>query len=394
MEIAKRMQRLEKGVFSVLLNKKNELIKQGCDIIDLSVGTPNIPPTEQVMNAIAEASKKPENYIYAIKDADTLRNTAATWYEKRYGVNLNPETEILAAFGTQEALTSAFMPIVNPGDLVILPDPAYPAFTAGAAIAGAEVYYLPQREENGYIMDLSEVPEDIAKKAKVMVVSYPNNPTASVAGPDFYHQLIAFAKKYDIFVFHDNAYSELVFDGVKGGSFLSYDGAKDVGVEFNSLSKTYGFAGARVGFCLGNVKYIAAFDDFKSNTNFGIFLPIQEGAIVALTQDQSCVETTCLAYQARRDCIIESFGEIGWPIRKTQGSMFVWTKCPAGYHDSFDFAMELVEKTGVLVVPGISFGPSGEGHVRLALVAEETDIREAAKRIKESGMLKGKVEGS
>ncbi|MEX1308172.1 MAG: aminotransferase class I/II-fold pyridoxal phosphate-dependent enzyme [Eubacteriales bacterium] len=388
MEMAHRMKRLGKGVFSVLLDKKNEQIRAGREVIDLSVGTPNIPPTEAVMAAISEAAQKPENYIYSIQDLDELRQTVADWYKKRYSVVLKPETEILAAFGTQEALTSAFMPIINPGDLVILPDPAYPAFTAGAAIAGAEVYYLPQREENGYIMDLSEVPENIAKRAKVMVVSYPNNPTAAVAGPDFYRGLIAFAKKYDIFVFHDNAYSELVFDGETCGSFLGFDGAKDVGVEFNSLSKTYGLAGARVGFCVGNAEYIAAFDTFKSNTNFGLFLPVQKGAITALTQDQTCVKATCDAYQARRDCIIEAFGKIGWPIRKTQGSMFVWAKCPKGYQDSFAFAMELVEKAGVLVVPGISFGPSGEGHVRIALVADEADIWRAAERIEKSGMLK------
>ncbi len=387
MQTAHRMRRLEKGVFSVLLDKKNDLIRQGHDIIDLSVGTPNIPPTDVVMEAISKAAAQPESYIYSIQDIGDLRQAAANWYQDRYGVMLSPETEVLAAFGTQEALTSAFMPIVNPDDLVILPDPAYPAFTAGAAIAGAEVYYLPQREENGYIMDLTEVPEEVAKRAKVIVASYPNNPTAAVAGADFYRELIDFAKNYDVFVFHDNAYSELAFDGINCASFLSYDGAKDVGVEFNSLSKTYGMAGARVGFCLGNAEYIAAFDTFKTNTNFGLFLPVQMGAIAALTQDQACVKATCAVYQARRDCIIEAFGNIGWPIRKTQGSMFIWAKCPKGYHDSFAFAMDLVEKAGVLVVPGISFGPSGEGHVRIALVAEEDDIRRAAERIKESKIL-------
>ncbi len=387
METSQRMRRLEKGVFSVLLDKKNELIKQGKSVIDLSVGTPNIPPTKAVLDAISEAARDPKNYIYAIKDLDDLRQTAADWYKDRYQVVLNPETEVLAAFGTQEALTSAFMPIVNPGDLVILPDPAYPAFIAGAAIADAEIYFLPQREENGYIMDLSEVPEEVARRAKVIVASYPNNPTASVAGPEFYQELIAFAKKYDIFVFHDNAYSELAFDGVTCGSYLSYDGAKDVGVEFNSLSKTYGMAGARVGFCMGNAEYIAAFDTFKTNTNFGLFLPVQKGAVVALTQDQACVKETCMAYQARRDCIIDAFGAIGWPIKKTQGSMFVWAKCPQGHADSFAFAMELVEKAGVLVVPGVSFGATGEGHVRMALVADPADIRLAAERIKQSGIL-------
>jgi len=388
MKTAKRMKRLEKGVFSVLLDKKNELLSGGMDVIDLSVGTPNIPPTERVLDTISKEASKPENYIYAIKDLDILRTTVSDWYKKRYDVVLDPKTEILAAYGTQEGLTSAFLPIIDEGDVVILPDPAYPAFTIGAAIAGAEIFSLPQREENNYVMDLKEIPEDIAQKAKIIVASYPNNPTTAVADDDFYIELVEFAKKYNVFVFHDNAYSELVFDGKTCGSFLAFEGAKEVGVEFNSLSKTYGMAGARVGFCVGNSEYIEAFANLKSNTNFGIFLPVQKGAIEALIQDQKCVRETCRAYEKRRDLIVASFGEIGWEIKKSKGSMFVWTKIPKGYTDSFDFAMQLVEKTGVLVVPGISFGKAGEGHVRMALVENEDRILLAAKRIKESGIIK------
>jgi len=388
MKSAKRMEKLEKGVFSVLLEKKNELIaSKGMDIIDFSVGTPNIPPTQAVMVAIAEAASKPENYSYSIKDMDILRDTVKDWYHKRYDVSLNSETEILAAFGTQEALTSAFLPIINPGDVVILPDPSYPAYTIGASIAGADVYYLPQRESNGYIMDLSEIPKDIAERAKVILASYPNNPTTAIADDRFYIDLIQFAKKYDIFVFHDNAYSELAFDGRKCGSFLAYEGAKDVGVEFNSLSKTYGMAGVRVGFCLGNAEYISLLKNFKSNTNYGLFLPAQYGAVAALTQDQSCVKQTCSAYERRRDVIIDAFDKIGWEIKRSAGSMFVWAKLPKGYDDSFAFAMKLVEETGVLVVPGVSFGKTGEGHIRIALVETEDRILEAARRIGKSGII-------
>jgi len=387
MKTARRMDRLKLGVFSHLLDKKNEFIEKGIDVIDLSVGTPNIPPTKCVLDEISVEAAKSENYIYAIKDLDELRETAAIWYKNRYGVKLNPKTEILASFGTQEGLTSAFLPLIDDGDVVILPDPSYVAFTIGAAIAGADIYFLPQREENGYVMDLSEVPEDIAKKAKIIVASYPNNPTTALADDDFYLDLIAFAKKYDIFVFHDNAYSELVFDGKKCGSFLAFDGAKDVGVEFNSLSKTYGMAGARIGFCFGNAEYIKQFANLKSNTNFGLFLPVQKGAIKALTQDQACVKETCKAYEKRRDIIIEEFNKLGWPIKKSEGSMFVWAKLPSGYHDSFEFAMTLMEKTGVLVVPGISFGKMGEGHVRFALVESEARIIDAANRIKQSGLI-------
>jgi len=387
-ETSKRMNNLKQGVFALLLDKKNELISQGMDIIDFSVGTPNIPPTDSVMQVISDEVKQPENYIYAIKDSDDLKKTVQNWYKTRYGVSLDLD-EISTCDGSQEGLNSALLPFIDEGDVVILPEPSYPAFTSAANIVGADIYFLPQREENGYVMDVWEVPEDIAKKAKIIIASYPNNPTTAVADDTFYIDLIAFAKKYDIFVIHDNAYSELVFDGKIGKSFLAFDGAKDIGIEFNSLSKTYGLAGARIGFYVGNEQFVSILTNFRSNTNFGMFLPIQKAAIEAITQDQSCVKKTCKAYQNRRDVIIDLFEKIGWTINKSAGSMFVWAKLPSGYTDSFDFAMKLVEKTGVLVVPGISFGNSGEGHVRFALVASEKRIRDAAKRIEESGLLRG-----
>ena len=387
-ETSRRMKNLKQGVFALLLDKKNELTNQDMDIIDFSVGTPNIPPTDRVMQVISDEVKKPENYIYAIQDSVELTTTVQDWYKVRYGVRLKPE-EISTCYGSQEGLNSALLPFIDEGDCVILPDPAYPAFTSAANIVGADIYFLPQREENGYVMDVSEVSEEVANKAKIIIASYPNNPTTAVADDTFYISLIAFAKKYDIFVIHDNAYSELIFDGKVGKSFLAFKGAKDVGVEFNSLSKTYGLAGARIGFYVGNRDFVSILTNFRSNTNFGMFLPIQKAAIEAITQDQSCVKKTCRAYQDRRDVMIESFDKIGWKINKSKGSMFVWAKLPKGYTDSFDFAMKLVEKTGVLVVPGISFGKSGEGHVRFALVASKKRIKEAAKRIGRSGLLRG-----
>jgi LL-diaminopimelate aminotransferase len=389
LELSNRMKKLSTSVFSVLLDKKKQLIEKGVDVIDFSVGTPNIPPTDNVMKVISDEALKPENYIYAIEELKELKDTVKSWYHNRYGVTLDAETEVLSAFGTQEGLTSAFLPLINNGDVVILPEPAYPAFVVGAHMAGAEIYFLPQKEQNGYVMDLSEIPADIAQRAKIIVASYPNNPTTAVADDAFYIALIEFAKKNDVFVFHDNAYSELVFDGVVGKSFLSFKGAKEVGVEFNSLSKTYGLAGARIGFCVGNRDYITVFSKLKSNTNFGLFLATQKAAIEALTQDQACVKKTCAAYQHRRDIIIDCFGKIGWQIHKSAGTMFVWTKLPKGYTDSFDFAMKLVEEAGVLVVPGISFGDAGEGHVRLALVESDERIIKAAERIEKSGLLNG-----
>ena len=272
--------------------------------------------------------------------------------------------------------------------MVLVPDPCYPVFADGPSLAGAELYYMPQREENHYIIDLKEIPEEVAQKAKFMIVSYPNNPTAVLAPDCFYEELIAFAKKYDIIVLHDNAYSELVFDGRTCGSFLCFPGAREVGVEFNSLSKTYGLAGARVGFCVGNKEVVSHLKTLKSNMDYGMFLPIQKAAIAAITGDQSCVASTRAAYEGRRDCLCDGLASIGWKMEKPEGTMFVWAPIPAGFSDSMEFVKTLFEKTGVLVTPGSAFGPSGEGHVRMALVQDEDAIALAVQRIDGSGILK------
>ena len=312
----------------------------------------------------------PENYLYAIQDQQALLQAVSDWYERRYGVKLDPETEICSLLGSQEGLAHIALSIVDEGDVVLVPDPCYPVFADGPSLAGAELYYMPQREENHYIIYLKEIPEKVAQRAKFMIVSYPNNPTAVLAPDSFYEELIAFAKKYDIIVLHDNAYSELVFDGRTCGSFLRFPGAREVGVEFNSLSKTYGLAGARVGFCVG------------------MFLPIQKAAIAAITGDQSCVASTRAAYERRRDCLCDGLASIGWKMEKPEGTMFVWAPIPAGFSDSMEFVKTLFEKTGVLVTPGSAFGPSGEGHVRMALVQDEDAIALAVQRIDASGILK------
>lgn len=247
---------------------------------------------------------------------------------------------------------------------------------------------MPQRKENGYIIDVSEIPEETAKKAKLMVISYPNNPTTVMAPDCFYEEVIAFAKKYDIIVLHDNAYSELVFDGKTCGSFLHFPGAKEVGVEFNSLSKTYGLAGARIGFCVGNEEVVSHLKMLKSNMDYGMFLPVQKAAVAAITGDQACVETTRKAYERRRDALCDGMTEIGWKMDKPEATMFVWAKIPDNFSDSTSFAMELAEKAGLLVTPGSAFGPSGEGYVRLALVQDEDVLKKAARLVDESGMLR------
>ena len=381
MKFAERMDCFGEGVFSSLADIRRQKEARGETVIDLSIGAPNIPPEEHIRRALCEAAADEKNYVYAISDRPELLEAAAGWYARRYGVDLDPGSEICSVLGSQEGLSHIALSVIDEGELVLVPSPCYPVFGDGPKIAGAKIWPMEQRSENGYVIRLDEIPEEVARKARLMVVSYPNNPTTALAPDSFYEELIAFAKKYDIIVIHDNAYSELVFDGESCGSFLQFPGAKEVGVEFNSLSKTYGLAGARIGFCLGNREVIARLRLLKSNMDYGMFLPIQMAAIAALNGDQSCVERTRKAYERRRDVLCESFGKAGWAIEKPKATMFVWAPLPGNYKNSQEFAMELVEKAGVLVTPGSAFGESGEGFVRMALVQDEEAILKAAEAI-------------
>ncbi len=376
------MNDLSCGIFTELAGEKAKLKASGMDVIDLSVGTPNIAPVAAIKQTIADEALKDESYVYAIDDLPSLRQAASTWYKKRYGVDLNADTEVCAVLGTQEGLAHCCLPIIDPGDTVILQDPCYPAFFTGAALARADVFRVPQRPENSFIIDFNDIPDSVARRAKLMIVSYPNNPTTAVAPPEFYDDLIAFAKKYDIFVIHDNAYSELSFDGLRVGSFLAHEGAKDIGAEFNSLSKSYGYAGARLGFCLGNAAYVSALKQLKSNTDYGIFLPVQKAGILALQSDERVVRETAAAYEKRRDLLISAFAQHGWQINKPRATMFVWAKIPESFGtDDVAFVQRLMQATGVLVVPGSAFGSCGQGYVRIALVQNDERILTAAERI-------------
>lgn len=388
MQFASRMDQFGESVFTRLAEVKKKKIEKGDRVIDLSIGAPNIPPAPHIMDALCQAARVPENYVYAIRDHDDLLEAVSGWYERRYGVELDPETEICSLLGSQEGLSHIAMSVIDEGDVVLVPDPCYPVFADGPSLAGASLYYMPQKKEHDYLIQFQDIPEEIAKKARFMIVSYPNNPTTAMAPDYFYEELIAFAKRYDIIVLHDNAYSDLVFDGNSCGSFLRFPGAKDVGVEFNSLSKTYGLAGARIGFCLGNREVVSHLKTLKSNMDYGMFLPIQKAAIAAISGDQACVETTRKAYEHRRDVLCDCFKAVGWEIEKPVSTMFVWAKIPEGFENSDDFTMKLVEATGVLVTPGSAFGPSGEGYVRMALVQDEEVLREAADAIQRSGVLK------
>ena len=388
MKFANRMNRFGEGVFSRLAEMKRQRLEAGESVLDLSIGAPNIPPAKHILDVLCKEAADKNNYIYAINDQKDLLQAVSGWYERRYGVALDLDTEICSLLGSQEGLAHIAMSIVDEGDLVLVPDPCYPVFADGPRLAGAELYYMPQKKENGYVIRLSDIPEDVAQRAKFMIVSYPNNPTAVMAPDSFYEELIAFAKKYDIIVLHDNAYSELVFDGKHCGSFLRFPGAKEVGVEFNSLSKTYGLAGARIGFCVGNSEVVKHLKLLKSNMDYGMFLPIQKAAVAAITGDQTCVETTRAAYEKRRDVLCDGLNAIGWKIPKPEATMFVWAPIPETFTNSEEFAVELVKRSGVLVTPGSAFGPSGEGYVRMALVQDEPELKKGIAAIEACGILK------
>ena len=386
MKFANRMNQFGEGVLSRLAVMRKNRLAQGKEVYDLSIGAPNIPPTKRIMEVMAEAVMKPSNYVYAINDTQQLLEAVAQWYKRRYDVELNSETEICSLLGSQDGLSHIALSILDPGDVMLVPDPCYPIFADGPRIAGAELYYMPLQKENDYVIQLQDIPEEIARKAKFMLVSYPNNPTAAMAPESFYHEVVAFAKKYDIIVLHDNAYSELVFDGQSCGSFLSIPGAMEVGVEFNSLSKTYGLAGARIGFCVGNKEVVGMLKTLKSNMDYGMFLPIQAAAVEALTGNQAVVAETRAAYEHRRDVLCDGLIEAGWHMEKPAGTMFVWAPIPDSYQDSESFVADLLDKTGVLVTPGSAFGLSGEGYVRMALVQSEDTMKKIVEAVAASGI--------
>ena len=373
-------------IFTTLAKKINQRKEAGLPVIDFSTGTPNIPPSKNIRETLSKAALDPKNYVYAINDLPELIDAVINWYQRRYNVNLNND-EICSLLGSQEGLSHLGMTLIDENDIVLVPNPSYPIFKDGPLIAGAKIVEMPLLKENDYLIDFSKIDKNIAKKAKFMVVSYPNNPTCGVANDEFYLNLIQFAKENEIIVLHDNAYSELLFE-TPGKSFLSYPGAKDVGIEFNSLSKTYGLAGARIGFALGNSEIIKQIKTLKSNIDYGMFIPIQLAAIEAITGDQSCVEQTRNAYKERRDAFLTNAKKIGWKIDKTKGTMFIWAKIPDKYKTSFDFVDDLFNQTGILFVPGNAFGSYGEGFVRIALIQDIQTIEKAFSLINKTNIFK------
>lgn len=388
MQFLKAGEPAESNIFNQLDERKRALLQSGKDVINLSIGTPDFRPDSHVVEAVSRAALDPEQYKYSLNETRALLDAVQDWYKRRYDVAL-ADDEIMAVCGSQEGIAHVCFPFAGPNDLILAPDPGYPIFSFGPLMAGATVALYPLKEENNWLLDFADIPEDIADRAKAMVVSYPNNPTTAVADRAFYERLVTFAREHNIIVIHDNAYSDLLLNGEQGLSFLSIPGAKEVGIEFNSLSKTYNLTGMRVSFALGNREVINKFRAFRSQIDYGMFYPIQAGAVAALTGPQDIVARNREGYMARRDALCGGLRSIGWDVPDAQGTMFVWAKIPDRFASSVDFVVELMEKTGVIVVPGSAFGAQGEGYVRFALVVPPERMAEAVRRIDQSGILKG-----
>lgn len=386
MQASQRLDRFGAEVFASLNNKLLALKAQGKTIYNMSVGTPDFKPYDHVVEALTQAAKDPEMWKYALRDLPELKQAVCDYYERRFGVSGITPSMVQSCNGTQEGVGHLGLALLDPGDTILVPDPCYPVFEAGAKIADAKLEYYPLVAEHNYLPYVAGIDPEVADRAKYMIVSLPANPVGSVGTPEVYEEIIAFAREHDLLIVHDNAYSDIVFDGEPGGSFLQYPGALEVGVEFFSLSKSFNVTGARIGFLVGREDVVSAFAKLRSQIDFGMFFPIQKAAIACLNGPRDEVEAQRLKYQERRDALCDGIEGLGWERPNAHGSMFVWAKLPGGRTDSMAFCEELMEKAGVVVTPGASFGPSGEGHVRMALVLPPDQIALAVEAIREAGL--------
>lgn len=386
MQASQRLDRFSAEVFASLNNKLLALKAQGKTIYNMSVGTPDFKPYDHVVEALTQAAQDPEMWKYALRDLPELKQAVCDYYERRFGVSGITPSMVQSCNGTQEGVGHLGLALLDPGDTILVPDPCYPVFEAGAKIADAKLEYYPLVAEHNYLPYVAGIDPEVADRAKYMIVSLPANPVGSVGTPEIYEEIIAFAREHDLLIVHDNAYSDIVFNGEPGGSFLQYPGALEVGVEFFSLSKSFNVTGARIGFLVGREDVVSAFAKLRGQIDFGMFFPIQKAAIACLNGPRDEVEAQRLKYQERRDALCDGLEGLGWKRPNAHGSMFVWAKLPGGRTDSMAFCEELMEKAGVVVTPGASFGPSGEGHVRMALVLPPDQIALAVEAIREAGL--------
>lgn len=382
-----RMKRLPPYVFAQVNELKMKLRRAGEDIVDLGMGNPDLPTPKHIVEKLIEASQKPHNHRYSASRGITkLREAIANWYARRYGVDIDPETEAVVTIGAKEGLSHLILSLITPGDVVMVPNPTYPIHPYSVILAGGDVRSVPIGPERNFLEDLEHAFRQTWPRPKILIISYPHNPTTAVVDGEFFQKIVDFAKENRILVIHDFAYADLTFDGYQAPSFLQAKGAKDVGVEFFSMSKSYSMAGWRVGFCVGNRHIVYALTRIKSYLDYGIFQPIQIAAIVALNGDQSCVQEIVDTYRSRRDTLIRGLNRIGWEVPSPKGTMFVWARIPEPFRSmgSVEFSKFLIEKAKVAVSPGLGFGEYGDEYVRFALVENEHRINQAVRGIKKA----------
>ncbi len=380
------LRNLPKQFFASLVSKVNDVVAKGNDVINLGQGNPDQPTPQHIVDALKQAADQPKFHKYSpFRGHSFLKKAAAEFYQSEYGVELDPETEVAVLFGGKAGLVEIPQCLLNPGDIALVPDPGYPDYWSGVELARAEMAYMPLKKENAFLPNYSEIDSDTLEKAKVMFLNYPNNPTGAIATKEFFEETISFAKKHEICVVHDFAYGAIGFDGKKPISFLEMDGAKDIGIEIYTLSKTYNMAGWRVGFAVGNSSVIEALNLIQDHMYVSLFSPIQAAAAAALTESQACVKELVDKYESRRNAFIGALHDIGWDVIAPAGSFFAWLPVPEGY-TSVSFADLLLEKAHVAVAPGIGFGEYGDGYVRVGFLTDEDRLVEAANRIKKLGL--------
>ncbi|MBI1811693.1 MAG: LL-diaminopimelate aminotransferase [Nitrospirae bacterium] len=381
-QLSDRVKHLPPYLFAAIDKMKQDALAKGMDLIDLSIGDPDIPTPKHIVDAMKKAVENSAHHRYpSYEGMLSYREAVAGWYKKRFNVSLDPKTEVLSLIGSKEGIGHIPLAFINPGDVVLVPSPGYPVYPVGTLFAAGESYIMPLKEENGFLPDFKIIPEGVFKKAKLMFLNYPNNPTSATADAGFYKEAIRLAKKYNIIICHDAAYSEVYYDNEKPISFLEIEGAKDVGIEFHSLSKTYNMTGWRIGFAAGNKDVIAGLGKIKSNLDSGVFQAIQEAAIAAFNTDDSILSGIRKTYQDRRDALYNGLKSLGFHLIKPKATFYLWAKVPSGF-DSSGFVAHLLNKAGVLITPGNGFGAPGEGYVRFALTVPVEKIKETVERIK------------
>jgi len=384
-EKSERLKRLPPYLFKEIDRQKEEVRAKGMDIIDLGVGDPDLPTPPHIIEALKVAAADPANHQYpSYSGMDDFNRAAAAWYKGRFDVDLDPSNEVVTLIGSKEGIAHLPLAFINPGDVALVASPGYPVYHIGTQFAGGEPYFMDLLKENGFLPDLSAIAPDVAKRARVMFINYPNNPTAAVADRAFFESVIAFAEEHDVMVCHDAAYSEMAYDGYRPMSFLEVDGARSVGIEFHSLSKTYNMTGWRIGFAVGNQEVITGLGQVKSNIDSGAFQAIQIAGMAALEGDQRCVEEMRQTYQERRDILVEGLRGVGFSVEKPRATFYVWMEVPEGY-TSAGMTSRLLTEAGIVTTPGNGFGAAGEGYVRMALTVTSGRLREAVERIQSIG---------